>query len=457
MLTVVVNNKVEIKNYKLMGYENHRKLTNLYEFKNPAFIEAVKRGRRTIGMEETLKFWKAGENSLTFPRGAARAIIGFFRSNGIPYHVEDKRLSLEPVEFNFSADLREYQQEAVDAILKRDFGSLSAPTGAGKTVIGLKAVAERKQPALIITHSKELAAQWIDRIEQYLGIKKSESGFIGGGKFSVGNKITVALVQTLYKCTEKVFPFVGHIIIDESHHCPSRLFSEAVSAFDCKYMLGLSATPYRRDGMGRLMWWYLGDLVFEVNKSKLVEDGHVLNADVIIRKTEITHSEYDQTNEYSKFLSGVLQEPVRNQMICRDVVSEAQNGSCCIVLSDRISHCEVLLEMLTERGLKAGKLTGDMKKQDRADVMDSLRSGRLKCVIGTTSLLGEGLDIPSLDTAFLASPIKFSGKLIQSVGRILRPSEGKRKPRVYDYLDENFAVLKAQGKSRQKVYDGMAA
>ena len=112
--------------------------------------------------------------------------------------------------------------------------------------MALYILAQRKQPALIIVHTADLARQWSERIESFLNIPVKEIGRIGGGKKKIGEKITVALVQSLYKCAETVAPQVGHLIVDECHRTPSRTFTDAVTEFDARYMLGLSATPWRR-------------------------------------------------------------------------------------------------------------------------------------------------------------------------------------------------------------------
>ena len=165
----------------------------------------------------------------------------------------------------------------------------------------------------------------------------------------VGDKVTVALVQSLYKCTVKWPPTVGHLIVDECHRAPSRTFTEAVSAFDSPFMLGLSATPWRRDGLSRLIFWHLGDKVHEVDKDSLLEAGHVLRAEVIWRKTDFEPS-FDPSEEYSRMLSELTMDPARNDLIASDVAREAGNGGVCLILSDRKAQCGVLAGLVADRG-----------------------------------------------------------------------------------------------------------
>ena len=177
----------------------------------------------------------------------------------------------------------------------------------------------------MIIHNRELQNQCVDRIETFLHIPADEIGIIGAGKKVIGNKITVALVQSLYKCADEVSPYIGHLVIDECHRTPSRTFTKATVAFDCKYMLGLSATPWRRDKLSRLIFWHIGDVIHEVDKADLIQNGHILQAEVITRETKFKPY-FDPTNEYSKMLSELTEDDQRNQLIAADVATETRNG-----------------------------------------------------------------------------------------------------------------------------------
>ena len=231
-------------------------------------------------------------------------------------------------------------------MLAKEFGTLSAPTGSGKTVMALYIIARRKQPALIVVHTKDLAYQWVERIDQFLGIPAGDVGFIGGGKKVMGEKITVALVQSLYKCTDEVAPRIGFLVVDECHRCPSRTFTEAVTDFDSHYMLGLSATPFRRDNLTKLIFWHLGDLHHKVDQRRLMASGDVLSAEVIVRETDFKPY-FDPVNEYSKMMSELTANDQRNHLIAADIALEAgRNPGICLVLSDRKKHCETLQALI---------------------------------------------------------------------------------------------------------------
>lgn len=426
-------------------------LRNRLTFPNPAFEEKERRGYWTGGLPRELCFLKKWDGAIVFPRGFTRNAISILRKHGARFTLDDRRRMLPEVDFQFQGTLRPFQQEAVDSVVTRDFGVLQAPTGAGKTVMALSVIAARRQPALVIVHTKELVSQWIERIETFFGIPADEVGVIGNGKQRIGSRLTVATVQSLYRCAGEVSPHIGLVVADECHRAPNRTFTGAVSAFDSKYMLGLSATPWRRDGLTRLIYWHLGDRVHEVSQDELLANGSILHAEVITRWTEFSPT-VDPCEQYSTMLSELCEDYDRNSLIVTDVVQEARNGSgAVLVLSDRKSHCEVLVRMLEHREIVADLLTGHSSTKHRARVVEKVNAGRSKVLVATGQLIGEGFDCRALSVLFLATPIKFSGRVIHYLGRVLRPAPGKDYARVYDYVDP-VGVLEAAARSRARVF-----
>jgi superfamily II DNA or RNA helicase len=424
------------------------------EFPNPKWLENERMGRWNRGTPPRLKFYgKAGSDGLWIPRGCLRQLILECRRTGVDYRIEDRRRRLPPVDFDFHGLLRPFQQAAVAQMLARDFGTLNAPTGSGKTVMALAMVARRRQPALIVVHTKELAAQWVERIETFLGIPPDACGLIAGGRSRIGERVTVALVQSLYKCAEEAAARTGFVVVDECHRCPSRTFTEAVTGFDSLYMLGLSATPWRRDNLSRLIFWHLGDVHHEVGKSALVAAGEVLPAEVIVRETGF-RPYHDPVAEYSRMLAELTADTERNLLIAGDVAQEAAATSgVCLVLSDRKAHCENLQTLLRLRfKVESDLLTGDLAMVERQRVIERLNAGQLRVVIATGQLVGEGFDSSRLSTLFLATPIRFSGRVLQYLGRVLRPAPGKEKARVFDYVDVQVDTLVHAARARQRVY-----
>jgi superfamily II DNA or RNA helicase len=408
-LTITIKENLQLKN---VPAELREMLVGKLQFLNPKWLENERMGRWNRGTPRLLKFYdKVGPSGLWIPRGYIRHLINLCRRQGVKFRIDDQRRKLEPVEFNFNGRLKHFQKIAVDEMLAKDFGTLSSATGSGKTVMALYIIARRKQPALIIVHTKDLAAQWVD----------AEN--------------------------------IGFLVVDECHRCPSRTFTEAVSSFDSQFMLGLSATPYRRDKLSKLIFWHLGDQHHEVDKSQLIESGDVLPAKVTFRETNYT-TRCDPVSEYSKMLKELAGDTERNKLIASDVVKEAaRNSGICLVLSDRKAHCENL-QALLRYGFKQESelLTGDLDIGDRQKVLERINRGQVKIIIATGQLIGEGFDCKDLTTLFLATPIKFSGRLLQYLGRVLRPATGKKYARVFDYVDVRVETLRKAANARQRVY-----
>ena len=428
-------------------------LSGKLTIQNPKWVENNRQGRWNKGVPKTLEFFSETPEGYLIPRGYMRQLINECHRHGIEFSIDDQRHSPEKKVFSFTGELKPFQKKACDDVLKKHFGVLTAPTGAGKTVMMLFIIAERKLPALIIVHTKDLAAQWISRIESFLGIPEKEIGFIGSGKFSIGEKVTVAMVQTLYKKTAEVAPFIGNIVVDECHRTPSRTFTEALKTFDSYYMTGLSATPFRRDKLSKLIFWHLGDVVHEIDKRHLVNSGDILQAEVIIRETEF-FTKIDPVMYYSKVMSELTEDNGRNTLIAGDIAKETMSvDGVCLVLSDRKAHCERIRSLLMiDHNLDADILTGDLAGSERRAVLERLETGKVRILIATSQLLGEGFDSTKLSSLFLIYPIKFSGRLTQYLGRILRPGASHKKARVFDYVDSQIGVLEAAAKSRSYVY-----
>jgi len=452
MITLKINNQIHLSPVDGIPKATLCRIKERLTFDNPQFIENEHRGFSNWQTPREIRGYQIENKTLIAPRGFTSGLISILKKNEVSYNLQDCRRILEPVIFQFQGSLHNFQQDALKPILKKDFGSVSAPTGSGKTVMALAVIAERQQPTLIIVHSRELLEQWTVAINSFLGIPIQEIGQIGGGQFRIGKKITVALVQSLYKCAADVAPYIGHLIVDEVHRCPSRTFLEAVTAFDSHYMLGLSATPWRRDKLTRLIYWYVGNVAHEIDQSALIESGYILKADVVTRETDY-FTRLNPSSEYSAMLSELSTDFTRNCQIIEDVAREANNGSgVCLILTDRKSHVETLAAMVTDRGINAEILTGELSNKDRQAVVKRLNAGQIKVLVATGQLIGEGFDARELSTLFLAMPVKFDGRLIQYLGRVMRPAPGKTMSRVYDYIDVNIGVLANSARGRQRIY-----
>src|SRR5205085_8518797 len=213
------------------------------------------------------------------------------RNRSVHLEWEDRTHLAPPVDFTEHITLSPAQEQAVSSMLAKDMGLLVAPAGSGKTCMGLALVARRKQPALWIVHTQELADQAIARAKLVLGLEPDEIGMVGGGKRRVGDRLTVALVQTLARGIPEELLGVGQVVVDEAHHAPAQQVAAVIRQLPARFVVGLSATPYRRDKLDSVIFWHVGPVVATMDAEDLqdrlvhptvykVESGLRLDGDV---------------------------------------------------------------------------------------------------------------------------------------------------------------------------------
>lgn len=419
---------------------------------NPQYLAAKKYGR-WIGkkLKPTLKYYEPVVNGLRFPRGFANQAVRICREmTGASPEIIDRRRLLPEVHFSFIGQLRPYQQEAVDLVANRSFGVLEAGTGSGKTVMALAVVARRRQPTLVVVHTKELLYQWRERAQAFLGC---EVGLVGDGHFTL-QPFTAAIVNTARKRVDQLAPHFGQLVVDECHRVPATLFTEVVANFDCHYLLGLSATAFRQDdGLTKLIYYFMGDRIHKVDQGELQASGAIIKPQLIRRTTGFS---YGYRGDYQALIKALTRHQGRNLQIVEDilkVVAESDSGIA-LVVSDRVSHCELFTRLLAERGVAVELLTGQLSAEHRAEIVDKVRQDRLQVLVATMQLISEGFDCPGLSTLFLTTPITFEGRILQVIGRIMRPAANKQ-ARVFDYVDEGVPALARSANIRRKVLAGL--
>lgn len=418
-------------------------------FDNPEYVSAEKAGRYiSSDVEPKLDLYVSSKKKWWVPRGYLRFLIRWLKENKFDKVIDDRTLVLEPLDIEFTGTLRDYQKKAFRDVRSYPVGVLEAGTGAGKTVMGIAIMASRKQPTLIVVHSKELLYQWVDQIKKFTGY---EAGIVGDGKFKV-KPITVGIINSVRNKCDELVPLFGGVIIDECHRCPSGTWADTIQEFPAKYYLGLTATPFRRDGLGHAIFASIGPLLHKVNKTMLQEIGAVLKPDVIRVLTDYGREMDYLADGYSRTIKYLCEDEQRNLKISYQIRSDLKkNKQNVLVVSDRKYHCDLIQKALHKIGVESVVLTGGTKGKERKGTVEKVKSGKCRVLIATTSLIGEGFDAPSLSALFLCTPIKFAGRILQTVGRVLRPSDGA-KPRLYDFRDNNISALRYSGYGRDRVY-----
>jgi len=357
----------------------------------------------------------------------------------------DERCIGEPEAFVFQGSLSNSkerpQQQAHDRCCQQlgmtGGALLVLPCGFGKTVVSLAVAASLKRKTLVVVTSVELARQWIERISQFLGC---EAGLIQEDKYCIDKPVTVAMLQTLLRRKPDLSPF-GTCIVDEAHHVAARSFSQVMPLIPCRYILGLSATPNRKDGLSRLLLWTLGPLAFKAERQDS-DSPNVMQCVVTEgARRVITYKNGDVGR--SKMITLLTQDATRNHFIAHMVhmVLKTNRNRKLLMLTERREQTQALVELL-QNSWTCGVMLGGMKEMEIESQKDA------QVLLSTYHYCSEGFDLPRLDTLFLLSP---RSDVEQSVGRVLRQHPDKQKPLVLDFVD-NFSVFEPQSEKRLRYY-----
>lgn len=428
---------------------------------NPKYLEAQAAGRSLWGIDQFIhNFQMLPDDSLLVPRGLRKRILTTVSELGIDHTVEDNRSHFDHININSSAiKFRPYQFPAILNLTgKADEGVLVAPAGSGKTVMGLSLMPLLGQPTLWLTHTSPLAQQAEDRANFFLP-DIGEVGRIGGGKWNIGDVLTIGMIQTLVRNPDKVVKDrdrFGLVVLDEAHHCPASTFLKVVGMYNPWFLYGLTATPYRRDKLEQLMFQTLGETISRVSMEEVEKYGGIMVPTVRYRTV---HSRLVDGNNIQRILTDhIVNNKKRNLMIVSDVLAEASAGNFCIVISDRKAHCEALYELIQAGWDKTGIATGSYSKKYVQEQVEKYNNGEITVLVATYALLGEGFDVPFLNRAFISCPFRAEAKAEQLIGRIQRTHPGKKDAIVYDYVDVDIGVVKNQfysktGTCRHRTYE----
>jgi superfamily II DNA or RNA helicase len=418
---------------------------------NPQFYEREKLRLSTWRIPRFIKCYGEDTSHLHLPRGTLDELKDVAEEVGTDLSFADQRPLLEKLDFKFAGSLTPKQMHAVQAVLSNDMGVLIAPPGAGKTVMGCYAVAERNVPTLILAHRKPILDQWRTQLEKLLGLSLHFVGQIGGGKNRQTGVIDLGMMQSLKRFAdlEAFFSKYGFIIVDECHHLPAFTFEACVKRAPVRYILGLTATPYRRDGLQEIITLQCGPI-----RHTMATVENSFSRTLFIRETLFDFSD-DEDPPIQEIFRCLVKDDARNELIRTDVCQALTEGRRCLILSHWKEHCELIADGLRKRGKTPLVLSGTMDKKTRSAILGSFQdrpSDKELLLIATGQYLGEGFDCSQVDTLFLAFPLSFKGKLVQCVGRVLRSHQDKSSARVYDYVDTRVPVLKKMYGKREKTY-----
>ncbi len=414
-----------------------KKLKSFASFENPQIKLLMQLRKPLYNTPRVINGFDEDDKYLMMPRGTLNTIIDFFKQNRVEFKIDDKRFEKKVETKSVQFKLRPEQDIAIKEICKTDFSICVAPPGFGKTLIGAKMFEVRACSTLIVVNKNMLLTQWIQRFVDYFGYTKKDIGMLGKSKNTLNGDIDVATMQSL-KNQPEIIKNYSFVIVDECHHIPAVTFEQIIKNFSGKYILGLSATPKRKDALEPILFYQLGEISYEYKKKR------THNNKLQIIKTEFL----SESSNYSTLINELCVDEKRNNLILNSIIENIDRKI--LVLTDRIEHINVLESMLKEKNIDFVAIHGSMNKKDQVENMRLVNEKSL--VLATTSYFGEGIDFPHLNTIIFATPISYYGRLVQYLGRIGR---GNQECLAIDFLDNKNPMLNSSYKKRLEGYKQM--
>lgn len=359
----------------------------------------------------------------------------------------------DDISVEFGGKLRDNQKEPAQACMEafkdgeRGGGILSLPCGYGKTALACYLIAALGKKTFVIVHKEFLVKQWLERIGQF--IPGAKVGFVQRDKIDIeGKDIVIGMLQSVSMKSYdlEVFSSFGLTVIDECHTVPCKVFSQCLRKVNTACMLGLSATPQRKDGLLKVLKWYIGDVVYSVARRKII-------GNIVVERNIIESNDYVYSREIlnmrgkpqiATMMTNIVQFKKRTLLICQRIMDEllADKRRKILVLSERRDHLSEMKTILDAFSVESGYYIGGMKEKE-------LKASEDKQVIfGTYAMASTGMDIPGLNCLFMVTP---RSDIKQSVGRIIRKEKLDVEGLIVDYVD-NFSCFARQAYTRQNLY-----
>ena len=430
-------------------------LKRLAAFQNPEFYKKQSMRLSTALTPRVIARAEELPLHIGLPRGCLPELTELLRGYGVVLDVKDERTSGEPLKIAFNGTLTPVQRRAATALLAHDIGVFVAPPGVGKTVIGTYLVAERGCSTLILVHRQQLLEQWIAQLSVFLGIDPKEIGQIGAGKKTGNGRLDVAMLQSLVRQgkVQDVVAGYGQVIVDECHHLPAVSFERVLAEAKARYVVGLTATPLRRDGHHPIIGMQLGPVRYTVDPK-----GHAAQRPfahkLVVRETGFKTTG-DAPSRIQDLYTALASNQKRNHLILNDVIQSLEQRRSPLVLTERKDHVDYFAGQLEKVARHVIVLQGGMGAKERRAIKDKLASipdGEERVILATGRYIGEGFDDARLDTLFLALPISWKGTLIQYTGRLHRLHPEKREVRIFDYVDRDVPMLLRMFEKRLRGY-----
>jgi superfamily II DNA or RNA helicase len=453
-LTVTLANLIYFEKSQLPQALANR-LVRLAAFQNPEFYKAQAMRMSVWDKPRVIANAENYPQHIALPRGCFDAAMSLLDDNDIRCDLRDERFLGEPIDAAFVGTLRPDQEQAVAAMLRHDAGVLCAPTAFGKTVTAAALIARRGVNTLVLVHRTELLKQWQERLHAFLDVGQGAVGTIGGGKAKPTGVIDIGVMQSLSRQGEvnQLVENYGQIIVDECHHVGAASFDAILKRARAKFVLGLTATPVRRDGQQPIIFMQCGPI--RHTAARPANAPHDLE---VLPRSRTARIDLPSTAGIQDVFRHLANDHARTQAIASEAAGAFGQRRKVLVLTERTEHLDAIVQALPAELPPAFVLHGRMSKKQRATLiaeLDALPPDSPRILLATGKLVGEGFDHPPLDTLVLAMPVSWKGTLQQYAGRLHREHATKSDVRIIDFVDTGHPALLRMWDKRQRGYRAM--
>lgn len=449
------------------------RIREMAAFRNPAFYKNQAMGLSNFANARFIYLGNDENGYIKIPRGLLENIVGECDKAGIAYKIQEKRCQGNDIKVEFKGQLKEAQIPAVDVLAENENGILNAATAFGKTVVCCNIIARKKVNTLILLQSSALMEQWKCALEKFLIVdeeppeyetpsgrkrrRKSVIGRLQGAHDSTTGIIDIAMVGSICKKGEyhRRLKEYGLVIVDECHHAASDTIADVLQEVNAKYVYGVTATPFRSDGLEKMNYMLLGPIRYRYTSKDRAKEQGIAHL-VYPRFTRAVEPRFQQDNMHPNEAYAIIRENEdRDNIIVNDVIKCVEEGRTPVILSKYVDHSTKLYNRLSGYADKVFLLTGKNSKKEHKVIlqqMNQVKPDESMILVATGNLIGEGFDFPRLDTLIMAMPVSWKSVVEQYAGRLNRDYEGKKSVIIYDYVDSHISMFEKMYYKRLKAY-----
>lgn len=434
------------------------RLRQMAAYANPDYIENERLNYSNYQTRRIISQSDETEDEILLPYGLKEQLMAHLERAGIPFETAQETTAGEVLHTSFTGELRPQQVTALQKLLPYDTGIVESATGSGKTVMGTALITKKNCSTLVVVPSREILSGWLRDMKTFMDFSEMDMdgpGVLGAGKNTLTGKVDLAMVQSLQKqknLEELLSPY-GMIIIDECHHSFAKTYQPLFQKSKARFRYGFSATPKRTDQQEPVIYMELGevrtrftakDQAASQNFARYFKQVECLSVLPMAEKTPLAEA-----------YQLIVDNEARNERIHADVREALQQKRSVLVLTKHKEHARKLYELMKDDAEQSVLLIGGLPAKEKKEMKERLENqdpDKTFLMVGTGAYIGEGFNLPRLDTLMLAAPVSADMLISQYSGRLHREYPGKKNVIIYDYVDLNLPVFVRMAQKRQAAY-----